>query len=172
MELQAQLKLCREQLEVLGYSRESSAEQRAFLLDMATQFQDLTQQALATQYSANDLLDRPELKIATLVRNRSESFARTFSHCAHTYEFDLGGVASETKVERPVARKVRREPNLSDLDDILEDLDEDVDAPEQGKILEWLKDLYQQLPWFRAWNLPGFDSLQLDEKTGCKVGGY
>lgn len=135
--------VCRQQLSALGYSRETPADKSKFLLDMATQFQELTQQALSTEYAGDEIFDRcPELKIATLVRNRSELFGRVFEKYAHAYDFDLGVATTSVDDENAETRKVRREPQLIDLDDIIGDIDDEIDIPEKGKILEWLKALY------------------------------
>jgi len=108
---------------------------------MAIQFQEVMHQALTTEYA--EIFDRcPELKVATLVRNRSESFNAAFEHYAHTHEWNLGGVAPCQEVENATTYKVRCEPNPSGLDDIIGDLDKEVDVPEQGETREWLKDLY------------------------------
>jgi hypothetical protein len=112
---------------------------------MSTRYQELTVQALTTEYAGDEVFDRcPNLKIATLVRNRSETFGRIFEKYAHAYDFDLGVSAGEANAddEDLKSRAVRREEDLPELEEVTGFAGDEVAGPEKGKILEWLKNLY------------------------------
>ena len=83
----------------------------------------------------------PSLKIATLVRNRSEFFARAFDKYAHTYEFEG---KDDENVDNKLAKNltIRLEEDIPDLEDITCDIDDEVEMPLKGKIFEWLKELH------------------------------
>jgi len=141
-ELQARLKNCRNQLSALGSSRETTADKTKYLLTMAGSFQELTYQALTTEYAGDEVFERsPNLKIATLVRNRSEFFARAFDKYAHTYEFEGKG-DDQPDAEPAKKLNVRLDKGVSDLEDIIGDIDDDVEMPLKGEIFEWLKELH------------------------------
>lgn len=108
---------------------------------MATRFQELTAQALSTEYAGDDVFERfPNLKIATLVRNRSELFGRVFEKYAHAYEFHEASVGD---AEDGQTRAVRREKTIAELEEILSSAADEVAVPEKDKILSWLGGLYQ-----------------------------
>jgi len=107
---------------------------------MAGEFQELTYQALNTEYAGDQIFERlPHLKIATLVRNRNELFAKDFEKFAHTYEFD--GQTSDT-VEPTKIVTVRVEEDFADLEDYLLSMDTTIEVPLKGKIFDWLKALH------------------------------
>lgn len=55
-------------LHSLGVERETPEQQRRVLLDVVATFQDITQQALTTNYGLRDIFDSDaELRLATLI---------------------------------------------------------------------------------------------------------
>jgi len=110
---------------------------------MSSEFQALTTQALCTEYASNAIFERcPNLKIATLVRNRSELFANDFRKYAHTYEFQ--GQAQDTgsrESRKPVTVTVRVKKDVADLEGLLTS-DSTIEMPLKGKTFDWLRELH------------------------------
>jgi len=110
---------------------------------MASEFQALTTQALYTEYASNAIFERcPNLKIATLVRNRSELFAKEFRMYAHTYEFQ--GQTQDTGSREPrkaVRVSVRGKNDIADLEGLLTSVGT-IDVPVRGKTFDWLRELH------------------------------
>lgn len=81
----------------LGAKRETAEEQSLYLLDISIRFQDITGLALNANYAGNDWFDqRPSLKFATAVTNRSELFASTLERYGHSYKFEAVGPDQKT----------------------------------------------------------------------------
>ena len=87
-EISAKLKLCKQQLDALGPSRETRDLQYKFLLDLATEFQTVTSLALKAHYGGNDLFDAsPTLKLATAIVSRNATFSDDVWQRGHAMAF-------------------------------------------------------------------------------------
>jgi hypothetical protein len=90
-----QLSSCRKRLEGLGADRESTDQQRRFLLEISQKFQDMTNCALDAYYSRHTVFGSiSELRLATLAVERMERYAEDIETLGHTVNFD-----SEAKEE-------------------------------------------------------------------------
>ncbi|KAK7548599.1 P-loop containing nucleoside triphosphate hydrolase protein [Phyllosticta citricarpa] len=102
VELQKRLKVCKAELDSLGPRRATVEEQRAFLIDMATQFQYVAQAAVNATYNGDDLFSKyPNLKLATTVRNRNDAFSKNFGDYGHTYSFSLDPADESERTNPP-----------------------------------------------------------------------
>jgi hypothetical protein len=84
-----QLSSCRKSLDGLGADRESTDQQRRFLLELSQKFQDVTNCALDAYYSRHTVFANvPELRLATLAVERMERYAKDIKTFGHTISFD------------------------------------------------------------------------------------
>lgn len=173
LELTKRIKDCRNQLDSLGHSRETSTNQSRYLLDLALQFQDIASKALNTNYSSNAIFEAsPSLKLATLVRNREEIFAEQVAAVGHTLDFDAqidDGASQKLLPDRTtqgLKLTVRELPDHPDVADILVEQDSQVEVWKPDyPILVWLKDLHRssrgfELGTFQASILPSAMKVQ------------
>ncbi|RFU33727.1 hypothetical protein B7463_g2600, partial [Scytalidium lignicola] len=156
-EIMKQLSDRRRRLESLGVDRESTEQQRQFLLDMAQKFQDLTSCALDAYYYRHSIFEHiPELRLATLVVERNERFSKDIETLGHTYNFNsevskdedtssqalstlsLNDSTEETQYEN------REYPELLDL---ITNYGETSKPIEQG-IIEWIGEEYRKARGF------------------------
>lgn len=87
-EVTKKLKVTRKDLESLGIERQTADQQRMVLLDIISFFQEITQQALTTNYSVHDIFDTDEdFRLATLVSNRNITFSNHVQKWGHTFSF-------------------------------------------------------------------------------------
>jgi hypothetical protein len=72
-----QLSTCRQRLADLGVDRQSTDQQRRYLLNISKEFQDITNFALDAYYSRNGAFGNiPELRLATLAVDRMDEFSK------------------------------------------------------------------------------------------------
>ncbi|KAL2814042.1 P-loop containing nucleoside triphosphate hydrolase protein [Aspergillus granulosus] len=89
-EIGSKLKQAKAELHELGAERKNSANQRGYLLDIISSFQTITQNAKTTNYGANDYFDQDrELRLATLIVNRNEQFAKDMNERGHLHHFQV-----------------------------------------------------------------------------------
>lgn len=133
-ELSKKLKAKKDALQALGAERDTTKKQSDYLLEIITTFQEITSQALVTNY-ANDLFDEnDDIRLMTALRNRNDVFKDDMADYGHEYSFASTGnyqnafdlpssipwpETVETKdIEHVVARKKK---NLAEPEDILYD---------------------------------------------------
>ena len=93
-----QLTSCRLQLADLGVDRQSTEQQRSYLLEISNQYQGIVNTALDAYYSRERAFtETPELRLATLAVNRMDQFSEDFDSMGHTVQFN--GSAGEVKPE-------------------------------------------------------------------------
>lgn len=91
-EISKQLAAAKASLARLGDERETPEQQRRLMLDIVATFQDITQQALATNYGVRDIFDSDrELRLATLVATRYAAFSHDLALWGHQYAFKPKG---------------------------------------------------------------------------------
>ncbi|KAF7590639.1 hypothetical protein BBP40_002587 [Aspergillus hancockii] len=154
-EIARRLKDSRNALKELGDERETPEQQATFLTDIMTKFQDITSQALSTNYGANDIFDKhEELRLATIIVTRDAGFAEDLSQWGHEYKFkvhddeghksstanDIATPPPEPNDEKGV--ETRKMNTVAELDGIIDDQTFE-SLPIDEDILEWLKKLYQ-----------------------------
>lgn len=154
-----QLSSCRKRLEGLGADRESTDQQRRFLLEMSQKFQDVTNCALDAYYSRHMVFRSvPELRLATLAVERMERYAKDIKAFGHTVSFETEAKDEVTTVKSHLvsstpsseesevdAENAKLEyPELSDL------ISTDGIAPIQRNIsiMEWIGDEYRRARGF------------------------
>lgn len=82
------LKAARHDLSALGNERSTPEQQRSFLLDVITRFQDIVSQAMATSYGTHELFDKEKhSRLATIVRNRMDVFKSDMEEYGFEYQF-------------------------------------------------------------------------------------
>lgn len=166
MEILKKLNASKLELDTLGAKRETSSEQRSYLLEMSMRFQSVVTMALSANYAGNDWFDStPSLRLATSVVNRNDAFASTIERYGHAYTFgateNKGNVMPqppfpEGKEELVILRSTVDQPDLMEL------------PAQEGKtsikigtnILNWLTGVYKQS---RGFELGTFDSSILAE---------
>ncbi|BCR96683.1 dynamin family protein [Aspergillus luchuensis] len=166
-EVLKRLKECKRALEGLGEERESTEQQRKYLLEIVSKFQRITENALQTNYGSQDAFDdEPELRLATLVANRNALFSDEISTHGHTYAFvshthdddsedqrnrsvaslansvcsDADKFESEEECKSIPSRKIN---SCSDIEDILHDCVPIQDSQTQGT-LAWIEKIYRE----------------------------
>lgn len=86
-ELSKKLKAKKNALNALGGERDTTVKQSNYLLDIITAFQELSSQALMTNY-ANDLFDEnDDVRFMTALRNRNDVFKDDMTGYGHKYSF-------------------------------------------------------------------------------------
>lgn len=164
-EISKKLKISQDALLALGTDRETSEQQASYLLDIITSFQDITAQALSTNYGANDIFDNDEsLRLATQVANRNEAFADEMARWGHKYVFRAGNddgrdegssdgehtraapvpvmESEENELFEPQLMTTRKTNSLPDLEEILREPVE-VPQPLNEDIQAWIQKQYR-----------------------------
>lgn len=100
-----QSKECKRELDNLGPPRQHEREQRAFLSQIAGNFQKRAREALEGHYNADLVFKQDELRLITHVVNITDLFSADFRESAHSRHFEDHGllkpkVAAETVAER------------------------------------------------------------------------
>jgi Dynamin central region/Dynamin family len=87
-----------QQLKALGPARETADQQRAFLLDLATKFQETTSNALDAYYGRSSLFeDSPSLRLATRIVDLNHQFSDDMCKKGHTRHFSKFTTRQEKK---------------------------------------------------------------------------
>ena len=148
---------CRKRLDSFGQDRGSPDEQRRYLLQLVETFQGLTSRALDTSYHAHSAFEKNKnLTLATLVRNRNESFSQMVETKGHQYEFQyvVDTVPQHDQLDEDIKKGTSRLHLVdSDIDDLLQG-QADIDGPQQGSIFDWLKDLHHNSRGFELGTFP------------------
>ncbi|OJJ30575.1 hypothetical protein ASPWEDRAFT_187956 [Aspergillus wentii DTO 134E9] len=157
-EVSKKLKAEKNALRALGAERDTPEKQTNYLLDIITEFQEITAQVLATNYS-NDLFDDNEqLRLATVLRNRNNVFKEDLTQFGHEYRFATADTESPPSVGLPdktssgtkpendekkiEAIKVRKTKDWLELEGILHD-PELIPSPSDEGIIAWINKLYR-----------------------------
>ena len=138
-------------MDSLGPCRETRDQQHEYLLDLATRFQSMTFHALAARYGDSLFDSNPDLKLATAVVNRNDTFADNVWKVGHTMAFSQKSQASGDKNQQEKkddakgsdeqTHQVRQTEPDPDLDDILHE-DCQVPLPKRTGIIPWLENAY------------------------------
>jgi len=85
-----QLASCRLELEDLGVDRQSSDQQRRYLLEISNQFQSIVNSGLDANYSRQKVFtELSGLRLATLAVNRMGKFSEDIDSMGHTVQFNV-----------------------------------------------------------------------------------
>ncbi|GAB1212161.1 hypothetical protein ATERTT37_001291 [Aspergillus terreus] len=150
-EITKRLKEAKAALRVLGEERETTEQQAAFLLDIISRFQQLATQAFSTNYGADNTFDEfEELRLATIVMNRSTTFCEDMALFGHKYEKESDDNTwawdEATKETGILTRKIE---DVSDLADLLPSCEEEL-LPLRVGVKEWLMQLYTRSRGFEV----------------------
>ncbi|KAM5464735.1 hypothetical protein MauCBS54593_006826 [Microsporum audouinii] len=139
-EISKRLQASRHLLQALGTERDTPEKQRAFLVSLATQYERVTSHAMSANYGADDLFDKhKDLRIATIVAQRNDIFARNMRLVGHEREDDSNLDVFGDTVKRIV--KIRTTVDRDDLEGILQP-QEHLFQPDSN-ITYWLETVYQ-----------------------------
>ncbi|KAK4505474.1 hypothetical protein PRZ48_003437 [Zasmidium cellare] len=130
----------------LGPERGGSAEQMAFLTNLATQFQRLVSAARTANHGADKLFDKePSLRILPAIYSRMNTFSSEMAAYGETYYF-LTEEAKDSKKElvkdEEEGFKIRKEENIADLADMLHP-QATKSGPDEKDIKGWLLEVFQ-----------------------------
>ncbi|KFY54488.1 hypothetical protein V496_07251 [Pseudogymnoascus sp. VKM F-4515 (FW-2607)] len=93
---------CRQRLDTLGVDRQSTDQQRRYLLDLSKDFQDITNSALDAYYSRNVAFSNtPALRLATLAVDRMDMFSKDVERVGHTIQFDVSDSEQQPHSREP-----------------------------------------------------------------------
>lgn len=88
LQVNQRLQACQQKLAKLGSERQTPEQQRSYLQQMAVNFQRLTGFALDTYYGCDDVFRQlPELRLPTMIVNRSDTFSEEISTIGPTVMF-------------------------------------------------------------------------------------
>lgn len=154
-----QLSTCRKRLEGLVADRESTDQQRQFLLEISQKFQDVTNCALDADYSRHSVFGSiPELRLATLAVERMERYAKDIQAYGHTVNFDSKDNAEAAMVKSHLVSSTPSS-NGSEADAETYDLEYpelselittkgEVPEPSDRSIMEWIGEEYRKARGF------------------------
>ncbi|CRL24314.1 Interferon-induced Mx protein [Penicillium camemberti] len=130
------LKAMKHDLSALGNERSTPEQQRSFLLDVITRFQDIVSQAMATSYGTHELFDKEkQSRLATIVRNRMDISKSDMEEYGVQYKF-------EDDVGIPVRKHLDVSEHSGAIDGILHE-QEIATKPTDDSILVWIEDQYR-----------------------------
>ncbi|KAL2864782.1 dynamin family protein [Aspergillus lucknowensis] len=154
------LKAAKNAMHSLSAEREEPGQQRTYLLDIITRFQQITQNALTTNYGISDEFDKyPEIRLATLVVTWDSKFGEDMAAYGHKHEFDSEKhpinlpdkneladnmphpLTEEVDHEEKQTIQTRKLTTCPELEEVIpEQLP--VTYPVKGQIEPWIKSLY------------------------------
>jgi hypothetical protein len=173
-EIQRRLNSAKQLLKDLGSKRETSDEQRQYILGISEQFQKIVTAALSADYVGDDCFDeRPNLRFATEVVNRNEVLAKMLEEHGHSFVFDddaesassssgsssprgwpsTVNVGQENRSEDENKIPVRFQDDPEGLEE-LPDGDNMISGQPQADIFKWLTKVYKTS---RGFELGTFD---------------
>lgn len=89
LQISTRLEVCRAALRDMGADRKSTVQQQIYLSEMATNFQKITDHALDAYYNRNPIFsEMSEMRLPTLVVDRSDKFALELEMKGHTVAFE------------------------------------------------------------------------------------
>ncbi|OBT60763.1 hypothetical protein VE03_09756 [Pseudogymnoascus sp. 23342-1-I1] len=125
-QIEQRLVVCKKNLSSMGADRETSEQQRHYLEGIAAQFERITNDALSANYCRHDLFGQDlNLRLPTLVVDRSDRFAEDIRSKGHSVEFkgETGTEAvtttntKEAKSSLPSAKSGSDDDDESDVND-------------------------------------------------------
>ncbi len=165
-QIMQQLSSCRRRLEDLGPDRQSTDQQRRYLLEMSREFQDITNFALDSYYSRHMIFSTsPELRLATLCVDRNDKFSDEVLRIGHSIQFDTQDDEAEAAIayssttttppsdDDDAGSSIFGEDATGDADqyaelsDLIPD-DSKVLAPNDRSIMEWIGEEYRKARGF------------------------
>ncbi|EGE04192.1 dynamin GTPase [Trichophyton equinum CBS 127.97] len=118
------LQVSRQIFNSLGTKRDTIEKQRAFLISLVEQFQKIVSYAIAANYGADNIFNKPELRIATEVARRSDVFSEQIEKWGHKRQFEYQANVTAPPVEyasSPTPTLFTPRPTPHSLRDYFED---------------------------------------------------
>ncbi|KAI9736866.1 MAG: hypothetical protein M1818_005917 [Claussenomyces sp. TS43310] len=157
---------CRRRLADLGADRQSTDQQRRYLLEMSKKFQDITNFALDAYYSRDSIFnDNPALRLATLSVERNGEFSDQVDKLGHMIQFEadqgmssdvhsqisptqseIGSIRAESPISCTGLTKLD-ESSYQELSDLVQQ-DWDIPEPIEDGIIEWIGQEYRKARGF------------------------
>lgn len=176
LEINKKLKLCQQNLKALGAKRQTPAEQSQYLMGIAMEYQKLSVEALLSNYGRTEIFDqKPTLRLATAVVNRSNQMSDAIATKGHTFHFEAesagqsaspldaddgaddfdrlnidDGSFDDGSFEGTV--EVRTIPDHPELEDIASPAQK-LPEPRSGSFHVWLKSVYRNSRGFEIGTL-------------------
>lgn len=152
-EVGRKLNAMKQDLFALGDERSAPEQQRGFLLDVVTKFQEIVSQAMTTSYCMHALFEKDEdFRLATQIRNRMDTFKSDMDEHGVEYQFDTGTLNAKCSSSEDDEDEdgddgndeisVRKNTNVSEnraIDDILQE-QEFVNKPKDDSIIAWIEE--------------------------------
>jgi hypothetical protein len=168
-QIEKRLTVCKKDLSRMGAERETPEQQRHYLEGIAAQFERITNEALGANYCRHEIFGEDHnLRLPTLVVDRSDRFAEDIRSKGHSVEFKRAeGTERVTTTDREEVGSARALSNESDgNDDYGYKLDFDPKSSEYPELQDILRpDLHISLA-------RGCDILAWIEKEYRKARGY
>jgi hypothetical protein len=146
VEIKSRLASCRRQLHGLGLERNTSTEQTAYLIGLATKFQRLVSLSMNASHGADDAFEtNPGLCIALAVMSRMKMFSDEMAKYGESYPFSPSdGNSAAASVDSHDAKTfvIRKEDDPEDLVDILHS-QESLACPLHGATKDWLLQIFK-----------------------------
>lgn len=162
-QIEEELSSCKKQLSRLGADRETSEQQRHYLEGIAAQFERIANDALGANYCRHDIFGQDHnLRLPTLVVDRTDRFAEDIKSKGHTVEFKEGteAIAITDDADAPLTLpleleydgdddygyKVGLDPKSSEYPELLDILQEDlrISLVKRCDILAWIETEYRK----------------------------
>lgn len=165
---------CEQRLKFLGSARETDVQQRTFLLDLATKFQEITSHALNAYYGRSSLFgENPSLRLATRIVDLNIAFSDDVWLKGHTMQFSKFTTKSDNQdqdadedqdsdkdqyadvvISHPVSVEGKLEyPEFPELSEVIQGPWR-CPAPRCDDILDWIGSTYRKS---RGFELGTFD---------------
>jgi hypothetical protein len=171
--MSARLKRATKELDALGKKRQTEFEQREFLMDLASEFQEIAALAINANYGRSTFfannLEQDEygsLRLATVAMERGEGFAKVMNEAGH--EISFGGDGDEddkTSADEQIGYKARRLKTPDDIVDILPDFDL-LGEPLSEDIVEWIESVFRNSRGFEIATFdPSLVSMMMKEQA-------
>ncbi len=177
-EISCRLAKCGEDLRGLGPSRETPEQQRRYLLNIATSFQEITKLSLDARYGSHQILKNDEtLRLATLMVGFNSQFSEGLERSGHTVNFDTIG-SPTGKVQRKVivTRKTRKLKPKASPETITKAEPSDEAAPtidltEYPELIEVLPSL-SRCPLPRSEDISAWIKREYESSRGFELGTF
>lgn len=146
-QIEKQLATSRENLEILGADRSTSEQQRSYLQQIATHFQQITDHALDAYYSRDPGFEEiPAFRLPTIMAELNARFADAMKEAGHTHDFAI------EKAPKNLSARPKWNSEAAPLDynkypdirDLLVSDDAACLSRETCDILAWIREVYQK----------------------------
>jgi hypothetical protein len=174
-EIARQLTERERELSSLGPGRETHEQQRKYLLDISTKFQEITTYALEARYARNTLFqDKTNLRLATTLVDLNDRFTNDMEKKGHTVQFSNSSPTTEAaaanKPSANVSLSVGVRDEYPELSDVIQESWQ-CPLPLDDDIFDWIKREYKESRGFELGTFnPSILSTLFQEQTSKWAG--